>query len=1169
MPPIPRLCSRLLFAVLFLLPVALGAQPVRVGGRVVDGEGLGGAAGIRIELLPAREGYAAAVRRLRGEPESKPLATTQSDADGFFEIAAPEAGAYRLRVLAEGYLTFEYSLVPLVEDIALEPVPLVRTEPFEIRALTREGHPIVGVAIRSFPDRSLAGYSGWREEARGGVPGAAGQLGLRRVREERLNLTVISPAFLGQSGIPAEEGRPIVLTPRPPLRIEIRDADAQPVPDALIRWRSQPVGLTGPDGRLEVVLPPGDEPLTVESREGHWATISARPVATASVISVRLAPPRIVTGQVVSAISANPLPKALVWAGGLPDTLARTGVDGRFRLALRTSEEATLEVAAANHLQPESRFMPSLSSPPPVLRLEPATRISGQVVDEGGRPISGTLLQVTPTLRGAPVQALSHADGSFQLSGLAFKGSYEINASRQGFVASSLKVRTPAPSQPPAHARLVLKAGQTVSGRIAREAGTPVAGAELTLFREPFGMSEIFRAVSDAEGRFEIRGLVTGRFTLWVLGEGFAPFHRTVEVPAEPKRADLGVIELPAGAWIEGQVTDMHGTPVASARIWTSFGEFMPLTREPKASAETGPDGRFRLLEPRGTPIELSVEREGYLSLQVPGVEAPTPEALHLELKADHIVSGRVVGPESEPIANATLTRVDEIRLSNSVSSSASTLGRTDAQGLFRISGLEPGATDVLVSAEGYTTRIMRGVPIPQDQDLEGLEIVLNRWNVLRIRLLSPDGGPVAGALLRAEPETPRQITNIADLDMLRGSMGFCQTDKRGTCQAEIHELGSYRVSASVGQRTASILVQAGRGTTPVELRMPKVNEVSGRVMDRQGRGFAGVTVRLTEGRRSSQEALTEEDGSFALKDVAKGSYGLIARRQGFLQSGGPRDLRIEGADVHGLEIQLIEGEEGATLTGRLLGLAPEEVERVKVRAFSADGTSEEADIGTDGMYRISGLSPGDWNVLASANATNRQLEAVARIEPGASGSVLDFDFGKGFTLSGQVLVDGAPLANAEVTVMSPDGNHTAQTAYDGRFQIRNLSPGPSFLMVLASRGALGQDQVLEMDGDRETTVDIRTGVLRGQVSSEGTGEPIAEATVLIQGVGTGPRAFFSAPATRSTGDGAFETRLTAGTYKITVQKDGYAPAEATIEVRPGPAGAPVEIRLKPVPAPG
>jgi hypothetical protein len=43
---------------------------------------------------------------------------------------------------------------------------------------------------------------------------------------------------------------------------------------------------------------------------------------------------------------------------------------------------------------------------------------------------------------------------------------------------------------------------------------------------------------------------------------------------------------------------------------------------------------------------------------------------------------------------------------------------------------------------------------------------------------------------------------------------------------------------------------------------------------------------------------------------------------------------------------------------------------------------------------------------------------------------------------------------------------------------------------------------------------------------------------------------------------------LAPGKYRIKIQKDGFAPAEVTAEVRPGGAGDVVEIRLKPVGAP-
>jgi len=60
----------------------------------------------------------------------------------------------------------------------------------------------------------------------------------------------------------------------------------------------------------------------------------------------------------------------------------------------------------------------------------------------------------------------------------------------------------------------------------------------------------------------------------------------------------------------------------------------------------------------------------------------------------------------------------------------------------------------------------------------------------------------------------------------------------------------------------------------------------------------------------------------------------------------------------------------------------------------------------------------------------------------------------------------------------------------------------------------------------------------------------------------------YSTPTLRSGEEGAFESRLAPGKYRIRIQKQGYASAEVTAEVRSGGAGDVVEIRLKPVGAP-
>jgi hypothetical protein len=1167
-----------------LLPDVLGAQPIRVTGRVRAEGRQDGVSGAQVELLPAWEGYTEAVRRLRGEADP-PLATARSDAGGFFEIAAPEAGAYRLRVRADGHLSQEYPLIPLIEDTDLEPAWLQSAEPFEVRVTGEDGRPLSGVRARTFQQWDSPAWQhlrGWLSVERGGVTGAAGRLALVRKPGETLKLVAVSPAFLGQSGRASPSGGSLLLVSRPALRLEVRSGDGRPVPGALVRWRSAPIALTGPDGRLDLAFPSGDEPLTVESRDGGCAQVAATPGAQGTVLAVRLEPPRTLTGQVLQKAAApKPVPNALVWTGDrLLGPPAHAGKDGRFRFALSTPEEVSLQAAASGYLPGESRFVPKTSTQPTELRLEPAARIAGQVVDEAGRPVAGARLKTGSTMTSTmtstigPATTMSRGDGRFLFSGLRFQGTYEIRASHAGFTRASLTTRTPAPGQTAVPVRIVLESGWTAVGRVVDESGAAVAGAELRFFDGSEEVEGWRNAATDAEGRFELRALEPGRIALQVHAAGLSPVRRVVEVPAEPKgeRLDLGTLQLPAGALIEGRVTDTRGLPIAAASVWFSEADSaewlgdLAGRGEPAAKTDTG--GRFRLAGlPAGEQVHLRIEHDGYVPLKVPGVGAPTREALQLEMKTARGLAGRVVGPDGEPVAEATLTQGGITLTDPSFSSSdRPVLASTDQQGVFRISGLEPGPADLRVTAQGYATRTVHGIPIPQDHDLDGFEIVLDRGTVLEVRVLSPEGAPVAGAGVMAQPKEPGTLT-LADMDQVEGMNG--STDERGISRLAVARPGAWRVVASMAERSVSILVQAVKGTTPVELRFPTGVEFSGRVTDPQGLGIDGVGVTLTAERdHDPLRAVSREDGGFVLRQVPDGAFRLTARQQGFTQSGEPREVVVAGSDVRDLDVQL-EPVAGATLTGHLLGLAPEEILQAHAWA-SGPGGFVAATVDPDGRYEIRNLQPGAWNV-AVLTGSRRQMRQIAQIQAGDSNPVLDFDFGKGFTLTGRVLVDGAPLSGAMIQVGSQTaGRESAQTNFEGRFQVRNLAPGQHVVLVFATRGITGYGQPVDVESDTDVTIEIPTGVLHGRVVSAGTGEPISGVTVTIspQGLAGQIPSLFSIAAISSGDDGFFESRLAPGTYQVTVQKEGYATAQAMAEVRPGGAGAPVEIRLKPVGAP-
>lgn len=1162
-----------IFSVLpVLLPVPLRAEPIRISGHIRSPDASQGAAGVQIELLPAWEGYAEAVRRLRESTEPRPLATAQTDKEGFYEIAVPEAGAYRLRLHAAGSMTEEILLDPLVEDTDLEADTLTPSQPADIRVTSGDGRALPGLVLKVLDepkDRRMPGGPRWRPAERGGVTDGNGRLALARTRGERLTLVAVSPAFLGEVAVWKGESQPLVFVAKPASKLEVRAGDGKPVAGALVRWRSWPIGLTGPQGQLDLAFPSGDEPLRIESSDGRTAQAKAPAGSKAALLPVRLEPPRVVEGQVLQQNSPEPVPNALVWAGSrLLAPPVRAGADGKFRLLLSTVEEISLEAAAPGYLRPESQLIPratpAAQAKPAVLRLDPAARITGQVLDTAGNPVPRAYVLIS--IEGFRRLTLSRADGRFQISGMQFQKNYVIKGFHRDYNDGVAEAQTAAPGQAAPFVKLVLWPGVTAFGHVVDGDGKSLPGVRVTLIS---GRLRPFWVTTDAAGRFEVKAVNTRNLTLFARTPGYSPLSRPIEIPSGTSRFDLGAIELPATAGVEGEVTDTHGTPIAGASVESSFSSSDPPQRvedpaSPPPEVRTSLEGRFRLTDlPRDTPFQLQIEHEGYIPLRVPDVKAPLEAPLHLEMKTARGLSGRVVGLDGKPIGGTTLSRVEDSPERGPMMGEIE-LGITDARGGFQISGFEPGPNDLRVKAEGYATKTVRGVMIPTDRDLEGFEIVLGSGAILQVRVLSAEGEPVAGA--RVDMYTVRDASGPRAMERSFPMPRGLKTDDSGTCQAELPEPGRYWVSTSTDQGSAVIVVTAGAGTTPVELRLPPVFQVSGRVTDAQGQPLANVSVSL-ESNSSGENVTSLEDGAFVFRHLPDGAYRLRAQRQGFKLSGEPREVAIAGSDVQGLDLKL-EPEAGATVTGHLLGLKPQEILGSSVSGSGGEaGFLQEVTVEPDGHYEIKNVQPGAW-LFNAITPGMRLVQQQIEIQPGESRVVLDFQFGG--TLSGTVLVDGSPLSRADVRVTSSSSERgrAMVSLDDGHFEIPELPPGRYILTVSGALGAAHQERPIEIDGDREMTIDIPMGTLAGQVVSAGTGEPVADATVMIDSQESGSHAFYSTPTVRSGEEGTFEARLAPGTYRIKIQKEGYAPAETTAEVRPGGAGAVVEIRLKPVGAP-
>jgi protocatechuate 3,4-dioxygenase beta subunit len=1020
---------RIAAVLLMVLPLAVVAGPIHVSGRVqIPAETVQGLAGARVELFP--------------QTGDVPVAAAKSDAGGFFELAAPESGCFRLQVRAQGYVSVERPFLLLVEDTDLPGVPAF-----------------------SASDPHARGISG--QELEGWVFG-------------------------------------------------------DPTPKA---------------------VPPS-------------------PSA-----------PRLVRGR-VSDSKGMPVAGALVWSEGAPNIpCVKTGAEGVFEISLparsSANDEAKLRAVGPGFLASDPRQVPPAGRPGPplTLKLVPAGSITGRVVDAAGQPLARVRIEALPSSStGEPAQeraAWSRADGRFRLSPLPPGKLYEVIAIQEGFAPASVKADALPSGRQPTPVRIVLERGATMLGKILDPEGKPVPGAELTLTLSEEAMfsqglswngSPVGRTASGAGGSFAIPHLVPGRFRLRVTRKGFVPLSLSeVEVPVKTARIDLGALTLDRGSSVEGLVTDAAGLPLMDAEV-----ELSP-TIDPRGSgffdtesfaeAQTDSVGHFRFEDlRRGARFDVSATHPGHVPARLRAVEAPTLEPLRIELKAGRTLAGRVKGPAGEPVPQAGLF------LEGDPAAGQRFLGDTGEDGRFRCAGIEPGTVSLVVQVAGYQSARLKDVRIPEESDVEGLEITLSKASVLEIRAYDNRRQPVAGAWVTA---------HLQDLEGW-GARGHTEvrTDDEGRCRLENLDLGRYYVSAEsekYGHAEAS--VEIGPGVNQRDLVFAEGVKVSGQVIDDSGAPVAGARLSLNPLESGSIfETASLADGSFQFPAVGDGSYHLSGGAPGFAEAAAPGDVQVAGRAVDGLVLRLSHG---ATLTGRVLGLDPEELASVSINAFreGEDMPSTHPFLSRtdrEGRYKLTDLTPGDWKI--HAQAPGRSVHGSLQIAPGVREAELDLQFPiSGFTLTGRISADHVPLAEAQVWASSRGGSFQALTGPDGGFQIPSLPPGRYTLTAASRQEGLGTTATVDLKGDQEVNLDFATGGLRVAVFAGGA--PVANALVRL----SGPGPIFGRVRTTD-GSGSLEVpRLASGSYRVFVEKEGFARATASVEIPPG-SQASVRIELKPTP---
>jgi protocatechuate 3,4-dioxygenase beta subunit len=757
---------------------------------------------------------------------------------------------------------------------------------------------------------------------------------------------------------------------------------------------------------------------------------------------------------------------------------------------------------------------PSPPKPPPV------THLHVTVTDAKGRPVKGAFVLAQP-VSGAyrPFGGLDPAklrstvtgrDGKATLESLP-PGPWNVTVRARGFVPRPLRRVASGPLA------VRLDEGGSITGVVRdAESREPVADAEVAIGGRgllPDAWEEASRVETrtDARGRFRLDGIGGSAATVTARAPGFGVASKT-----DVRSGEAVELFLFPGATLSGTVRDDGGRPVRGAVV-RAQGDFRHST---SPTARTDARGAFVLagIEPGEYVV---VGREGS---RAPGIAAVVVEprseaAVDLVLSDGGFATGRIVDPDGRRLAGRVRAEVfDGHGLPSSASDLMSAEARAD--GTFALGPLPVGALGLAVSAPGRErVRVEATVPARGSTADIG-DVVLDTGLVVRGRVTDREGTGIPGAAVRAMRRSGGP------------SRGEAESADDGAFVVGGLETGRYEVAAAE-PGYASARVAADAGGDPVELVLESGGTIAGRVVDAEGQpeGEADVQAQPADasdahGWGSGYGRADEGEGAFALRDLAAGTYVLVARAAG---RGGAtlRGVRVVAGRT--TDVGTITLARGGVVRGTVVDADGEGVPGATVMAERDVNvrTSElSAQTGSTGGFEIRGVPPGTFSVTAEHPAFAASPPQVAEVDPDREPKPLRFVLHRGGRIEGQALHrDGRPFLGGRINTfpLDPEADGDTEMAAvgpDGWFTIDHVPPGRRRASLMAytpsSPMASGAANVLSAVASRDVEVregetatvsfELRDVVVSGQVTR--SGQPVPGVRVSLLGSAMSVMAF-------------------------------------------------------------